>query len=196
MQLKSVRKCGPEIETIFYELAELRIKVFKDFPYLYQGTLEYEKQYLLRYIRNPKALVLGLYDNNELVGATSALPLEDEDVEFKKPFVDSGLDVKEFFYFGESLLLKQYRGHGYGHLFFNERETYAKSFDQYKYSTFCSVDRPIDHPMKPKSYRPHDFFWQKRGYEKQQQLFSHLSWQDVDELQTTEKKLTFWMKKL
>ena len=35
-----------EAETAFDDLARLRIEVFRDFPYLYEGDLDYERQYL------------------------------------------------------------------------------------------------------------------------------------------------------
>ena len=31
------------------DIASLRLKVFKDFPYLYDGNIEYEHKYLERY---------------------------------------------------------------------------------------------------------------------------------------------------
>ena len=37
---------GDEIKPVLPELARLRITVFRDWPYLYDGTLEYEEGYL------------------------------------------------------------------------------------------------------------------------------------------------------
>lgn len=38
-----VESFGKDIAPLIPRLAELRIKVFHDFPYLYEGSLEYEK---------------------------------------------------------------------------------------------------------------------------------------------------------
>lgn len=38
-----VRKSGTDLIPYIPELARLRIQVFRDFPYLYDGTLDYEK---------------------------------------------------------------------------------------------------------------------------------------------------------
>lgn len=191
-----VRKIGPEIETLFHDLAMLRICVFKDFPYLYEGSLDYEKKYLSRYFSSKRAFVFAIYHGSDMVGATSAAPLSDEDENFKQPFLQKGYDIQKIFYFGESLLLPNYRGQGFGHLFFDERETHAKKFNQYDWTTFCSVHRAENHSLRPSDYTPLDVFWTKRGYKKQNDLVASYDWQDVGEAVETTKKLTFWMKKI
>lgn len=45
-EFKFVQKIGKEIETILDEFAQLRITVFAEFPYLYEGNLSYEKEYI------------------------------------------------------------------------------------------------------------------------------------------------------
>ena len=43
----SIKTCvGEEIIPFIPQLAELRIEIFRDFPYLYDGTLAYENEYL------------------------------------------------------------------------------------------------------------------------------------------------------
>ena len=39
---------GEEIKAVLPDLARLRIIVFRDWPYLYDGTLEYEQEYLAK----------------------------------------------------------------------------------------------------------------------------------------------------
>jgi hypothetical protein len=43
-------KClvGEEMKAVLPDLARLRIIVFRDWPYLYDGTLEYEQEYLAK----------------------------------------------------------------------------------------------------------------------------------------------------
>jgi len=40
---------GKEILPYLSELARLRIEIFKEYPYLYEGDLAYEEQYLHTY---------------------------------------------------------------------------------------------------------------------------------------------------
>ena len=55
----------------------------------------------------------------------TGLPLAHEPASLTQPFVDHGFDVAKVFYFGESVLLPDYRGHGIGVGFFREREAHA-----------------------------------------------------------------------
>ncbi len=179
------------------EIAALRIKVFKDFPYIYDGSIEYEVKYLDRYFRAKNGtFILAIDENkgNKIVGVATALPLIEEDDFVKKSFIENGKKIDEFFYFGESVLLPEYRGRGIGHAFFDEREKVALSFPQIKTTTFCAVQRPVDHPLKPADYQPLDEFWHKRGYQKDSQLTSKFAWLDTGESQETEKNMVYWIK--
>ncbi|MEZ5753098.1 MAG: GNAT family N-acetyltransferase, partial [Paracoccaceae bacterium] len=53
------------------DVARLRITVFRDWPYLYNGDLDYEKTYLAPYRDNPRAVVAGAFDDDRLVGAAT-----------------------------------------------------------------------------------------------------------------------------
>jgi GNAT superfamily N-acetyltransferase len=195
-QLTFISKTGAAIETVFDDLAALRIAVFRDYPYLYEGSVEYERAYLQTYFRAARSFLFAVYDGSNMVGATTCIPLEDETAEVRKPFEDAGFEVSSVFYFGESILLPAYRGMGIGHRFFDEREAHARSFGNYTLSCFCSVDRGDNHPVKPANYRPNDAFWVKRGYRKEPSLRSTMEWPDVGEAVSSPKTMIFWTKSL
>lgn len=176
-------------------LAKLRIEVFFEWPYLYEGNLEYEKEYLKTYLNNSRSRVFLCLDDDKIVGASSCIPLEDETANIQKPFVDNGLPLNEYLYFGESVLLPSYRGKGIGIEFFKLREEYAKYLKK-KYTTFCGVIRSDDHLMKPKNYIPLNDFWMKRGYKQASGLVCEIIWKDRQEQFDSPKKLQFWIKNL
>lgn len=192
MTLESKLLIGSEISDVLYELAELRIQIFFEYPYLYKGHLDYEMKYLNRYLKSSKSLFFGLWDQQQLIGATTGLPLVDEDSAFQKPFIDHKMNIENIFYFGESLLKPEYRGQKLGHLFFDKRENYAVQSLKYKTTCFCSVQRPENHPLRPANYRTHDQFWARRGYNKQRHLLAQYSWQDRNESAESTKCLEFW----
>src|SRR5262245_61817705 len=77
-------------------LGRLRITVFREYPYLYDGTLAYEREYLQTYVNSAHSLVVLVTDErDEVVGATTCIPLRDEGPEFQKPFVEAGWDVND-----------------------------------------------------------------------------------------------------
>ena len=49
---------GAAIEPYLGQLAALRIEVFHEYPYLYEGTLQYEQRYLRNYATCPRSLVV------------------------------------------------------------------------------------------------------------------------------------------
>ncbi|QTH71533.1 GNAT family N-acetyltransferase [Pseudoalteromonas xiamenensis] len=186
---------GAQISEFLDALAVLRIAIFRDFPYLYEGTLEYEKSYLSTYAKSNGALVVLILDDGKVVGASTGLPLSEETIEFKQPFIDAGYNVDEIFYCAESVLLPAYRGRGLGKRFFEEREAHAKQIEGIKHVCFCAVVREEQHPLKPSDYKTLDPFWMSQGYSKTR-LTCEYVWQDIDKSVDTAKTMQFWMKSL
>ncbi|GAB3931361.1 GNAT family N-acetyltransferase [Larkinella terrae] len=189
-------KRGSEIETVFDDLAALRIAVFRDYPYLYEGTIAYEKEYLKTYAQSERSFLFAVYEGPQMVGATTCIPLRDETADVRQPFETAGFETDAVFYFGESILLPAFRGQGLGHRFFDEREAHARSFGTYKTACFCSVERDENHPAKPPGYRPNDEFWTKRGYHKEPSLRSYMEWPDPGETVSTPKPMVYWVRSL
>lgn len=187
---------GPRLEPYLRELARLRIEVFRDFPYLYDGDLAYEEKYLETYLESPQAVVVLALDGTRPVGASTAIPMGHESEEFQRPFFRHDYDLARVFYCGESVLEKAYRGLGIGVRFFEEREAHASALGGFDCSCFCAVERPADHPLRPAEYVPLDRFWTRRGYQRHPDLWTTFRWKDIDRQQETEKKMVFWLKRL
>jgi len=196
MNLNYVIKRGKELSDIALDFAELRITVFREFPYLYDGNLMYEKEYIKHYLECSDFFIFSVYDGNQMIGATTALPLTFADEEIQKPWIQNHIDIHSIFYFGESLLLKPYRGLGLGHRFFDEREAFAQSLGTFSMATFCSVIRQENHPLQPQNYHSNELFWQKRGYIKKENWICEMAWKDINETKETNKPLVFWTKNI
>ncbi len=186
---------GAALDAALDDVAALRIAVFRDWPYLYDGTLEYERDYLQTYRDSPGAILVGAFDGARLVGAATGTPMEDHASEFAEPFRAVGLALDQIFYCAESVLLMEYRGQGIGHRFFDLREAHARDMGR-SHVAFCSVIRPADHPMRPADYRSNDAFWQKRGYAQLPGIVAEFSWKDLGQTAETTKPLQFWMRAL
>lgn len=178
----------------FTEIANLRIQVFHEFPYLYEGTLKYEEQYLKSSFKKAESYVCLILDEDKVIGASTAFAMRDQKNEFKKPLQEAGVDVSQVCYFGESVLMKEYRGLGLGHKLMDFRLNFAKEH-RFESVYFAAVVRPDNHPLKPAHYRSNDAFWLKRGFIKTD-IYCEFSWQDIDEKHETIKKLRYWYQKI
>nr|WP_217354914.1 GNAT family N-acetyltransferase [Ruegeria arenilitoris] len=186
---------GPALEAALDDVARLRIAVFRDWPYLYDGDLAYERRYLQSYRDSDRAIVVGAFDGDRLVGAATGAPLADHAEDFAAAFDGTRLELSQIFYCAESVLLPDYRGQGVGHAFFDLREDHARALGFAK-CAFCGVQRPADHPMRPAGYRPLDPFWRARGYAPLPGVIAQFSWKDLGEDSETLKPLQFWIRDL
>ena len=191
MSVKLRTLFGESIESQLQALAQLRLLVFREFPYLYDGDLEYECHYLRKFAQSERALVVLVEAGEQVVGASTALPLQDADSAFQVPFEKP----EDYYYFGESVLLSAYRGKGLGHQFFEHREDAARRLG-FSQTCFCAVVRDAEHPAKPEHYRDLHPFWTKRGYRPLENCRASYSWKDLGDQGETEKTMQFWAKRL
>ena len=186
---------GKDITPHLEALAALRIRVFRDYPYLYDGDHAYEAHYLQRYADCPDSLCVLAFVGEALVGAATGMPLAAECEEFRTPFETHQYDIRRIFYYGESVLLPHYRGRGIGKAFMAEREKHAAQAG-YDIVAFCAVQRPEDHPLRPADYQPLDGFWQGRGYICRPELTTRFAWKEIGDASESEKPMMFWLKSL
>lgn len=193
MRIKVETYTGAAVAPLLPDLARLRVEVFREFPYLYDGDPAYEQKYLHIYAETPGAAVIIARDEKRIVGASTCLPLAAEMASVQKPFIDAGIDISTVFYFGESVLEAPYRGRGIGVSFFAAREAQAAGYEM---TAFCAVERPDDHRLRPKNYMNLHDFWRHRGYRPRPELVCSMRWRDVGEAAETTKQLKFWTKDL
>lgn len=186
---------GAALQAALGDLARLRIAVFAAFPYLYAGTEDYEREYLAEFTASDDAVLVAAFDGNRIVGAATASPLAAQDDYIRAPFERQGIDPASVFYFGESVLLPDYRGQGIGHAFFDHREAAARAYGA-KFAAFCAVVRAADHPDRPADYVPLDAFWTKRGYAPVPGLTGEFTWAEHGESEESAKPMQYWMRAL
>ena len=180
-----------EIEAALPALGALRIAVFREWPYLYQGTEAHERDYVRAFAEAPDAVLVAAFDGERIVGAATASPMAAQDAEVLACFPDP----VGHFYFGESVLMPAYRGRGIGHAFFDHREAHAKACGA-KVAAFCGVVRPDDHPLRPGDFRPLDAFWRGRGYAPVAGMIATYTWKDIDQPAETPHPMQFWTRQL
>lgn len=184
---------GNGIEPWMGALARLRIQVFREFPYLYEGTEAYEEKYLRTYAESANSLFVLALADDDVVGVSTAVPLLDAEAPFRQPFVDHAIDPATVLYFGESVLAPEFRGKGIGHRFFDAREAHARQLGL-SVTSFCAVERPENHAARPRDYRALHDFWRQRGYIYHPEMQVEYSWLDVGNTVETLKPMRFWLR--
>lgn len=185
---------GSALSPHLHAVAALRIEVFREWPYLYEGSLAYELTYLRSYLDAPDSVCILVWAGDQLVGASTACGLAHVK-EARIPFDAMGPDPTTVYYAGESVLRKPFRGKGIGAPFYALREEAGKRFG-YTHLAFASVIRPETHPAKPADYVSLDAYWTRRGYTPLPNHIAHFSWPDVGDTEETSKPLGFWIKSL
>lgn len=184
---------GDEIAAALGDLAQLRITVFAAFPYLYDGDAAYEADYLAEFASAPDAVLVAAFDGVRIVGAATAAPMMQQKAEFRSPFEARGIDTSRLFYFGESVLLPEYRGQGIGHAFFDHREAQAVRCGA-NATCFAAVVRAPDHPARPQGYAPLDPFWSGRGYAVVPGLTTELAWKEHGVAAEQVNTMQYWIR--
>ena len=186
---------GAELRARLDALAFLRIAVFEDYPYLYCGDISYERDYLKRFAYAPGAILVAACAEGRMVGAATAAPLREYDPGLNALFEKRGLGDQSIFYFGESVLLSEFRQRGVGHSFFDEREAAAREAGA-TMAAFLSVVRPDDHPARPHDYYALESFWRDRGYLPFDGLTTTLDWEEHGSDGEITHTMQFWVSPL
>lgn len=195
MTIRVAPLTGADLQAALPDLAALRIAVFAAWPYLYAGSEAYEREYLAEFTAAPAAVLVAAFDGAKFVGAATASPLIAQDDYIRAPFGPAGIDPSGVFYFGESVLLPEYRGQGIGHAFFDHREAAARAWGA-SHASFCAVVRPADHPDRPVDYVPLDAFWTRRGYAPVPGMIGAFHWQEHGEAEESGKPMQYWLRTL
>ena len=178
------------------ELATLRINVFREYPYLYDGSLEYEKNYLSQYLSTKNSALVIVKDAERIIGAVTGIPLNETFSDCKDFFIENKIPMEGIFYLGEITLLKEYRGQGIGARMYELFEEFVRGNNEYKQIALCEVVSPKNDPRRTSDYFCLDSFWAKRGYVKNPDWVTQFSWKDLGSEEESYHPMVFWIKNL
>lgn len=186
---------GAPVLGILEDLAALRLTIFREFPYLYDGLLADELKYLEHYATTPDALVATVSDAGRVVGAATGIPLAAEGPELVDPVSGAGHRVDEIYYVGELLFYQEYRSRGLGLTLLQRVEDEVRSLRKYRYLACATVQRPADHPDRPAQYLPIERFLGKTGFTTMGDLVTGFTWRDIDGTECYHP-MKYWIKNI
>ena len=190
--LRIITVTGEALAPHVASLSRLRGQVFAAWPYLYDGDEGEEERYLRDYAGSPGAAIVLALAGSEAVGAATCQPMHEASPAVR----NAGLDAATHCYFGESVLLPQFRGQGIGVGFFAAREAHARALGLAN-AAFCAVVRNPNDPRRPAGYVPLDAFWRRRGYSPRPEFSAIMRWPEPgDGGRETPHSLAFWTRAL
>ena len=177
---------GSDFGELIPEVARLRIEVFSEWPYLYNGSMEYEREYLQSLADTAKGCIVVAEDQGRIVGVSTGMPLAEAFEEIRVGYDDP----KGIFYYGESVVIKSYRGQGIGSKFFVEREQFVRNLGFFHTICFCSIERVGTAPQDIFDLEP---MWKRRGFVKRADRFVNVRYDEIGKGEV-DHKLVFWEK--
>lgn len=186
---------GAQIEEHLEAIAQLRIDIFREYPYLYKGDASYEKKYVQTYADSKQSVVIVALDGSALAGAMTGIPLLDEMDELKTPFASGPYSLESIYYVGELLFYPVYRDKGLGSIMLNQLEEYVRQIGGFRHLTCATVIRPDNHSMRPAGFKPIERFLNHANFVKLEGVTASLAWPGLDG-KTRHHALQFWMKSL
>lgn len=195
---------GQQILPFISDIGQLILEVYKEWPYLYEGTLEEQYDYVqTRYINMPNSLVCTAFDQEKLVGLAMGVPLCEAPTHYLTPFTSNQecleLPLKNIFYWGELIVRSEYR----------QREIAQQMCDlvlkeildnsDYKAIAFCTVERSDDFHLnncKTNDYFSLDSKWEELGFKKHEDLSFNAVWRLVQESHESQHHMVYWVKKI
>ena len=198
MEIKLVT--GKEICTYLDIVATMRLQYFREFPYLYEGSLEAEKNYIRKLALIPDALLTVALMDEKVIGFCTGVPLKsdyDSIKEAKTLFINEGVDPTPYFYYGEMIVLPAFRNAKTLLSMAQAQDAWCKARG-FIFSCFLTVMRKLNDLRFPKKYRSLEPIWLRGGY-KRMQLSIFLQWPTIQLDGSVEEKvneLEFWEKKI
>jgi hypothetical protein len=169
---------GAETQSLLPFVANLRINIFREYPYLYEGNFKEEMddlEHCAQLLHN--ALAIAYYKNTP-VGFLYGIPLTEFASHFENSVIDlfknKDLDPAICYYFADIIILPEHRGNHLSSRLFTALENYAQE-QGYLSGSFITESHD-KHPLKPDNYKSLDPLWNSLNYNKTG-LMSYGSWQ-------------------
>ena len=186
---------GTAIADVLDDMATLRLDIFREYPYLYEGRREDELNYLATYAAAPDACIILAHDGVTVIGAAAGMPLVHEDAQMLDAFAGTSLPLEELYYVGELLFRPPYRNCGLGRNLLARLESHIRSLGGYRTLTCATVERPDDHPSRPSGYIPITRFLARTGFVRLPGVTTHFIWHETDGVKR-DHPMQFWSKEL
>lgn len=180
-------------------VAEQRIAVYREYPYLYDGKMDEEIAYLEWFSKLKHSAIVIAFYNNEPVGFITGTSLAAFDFYYAGSvnlFNNAGLSYDTYYYFSDAIVLPEHRNKL---LVTQMAQMLEEHADILGYTATCFVSESYEsHPLKPEGYKELDGLFKKNGYSKTDMIITY-NWPTL-QIDGTDKMqihpMNYWIKNL
>lgn len=186
---------GLAIQPYLEEAAHFRVEVFSEYPYLYEGTVEFELNEILPvYVRSKESAWVIAKENDRIVGILTGIPLSETSPNIHSPFLQSNISMEPYYCLADLMVLKEYRGKGIGKSLYYAFEKFVRTKPSYRYIAFYEIYRAPNDPKRPEDYHSLDPFWLKRDFVKYPELNFEIPWPEIESTKDCIHPMVYWIK--
>lgn len=191
---------GNEIQPYLPFIHNLCLLEYRNYPYLYEESVKGEYCDFLSWYLTSKDGALGIvFADGVPVGfitGTALLDLQEHFVGVPELFTEHGLNAADYYYIGEVIVQREYRGHFLSKDLFSAIEEHARMLGYTKSSLV--TESHASHPCKPTNYRDFDGLCLRLGFQKCDVVmpFTWMTIQPGGPSMPQEHRLDFWLKDL
>lgn len=185
---------GSEVIPYLSKLAELRLSFFRNYPYLYEGNLRDEEEYLTMYARSENSVFGVVKEGEEIVGLVTGLPLLECHEAHKNPWIQH--EDPNVFYLGEIVLSERYQTTDLQEKLYRQFENVVKAIGMHDAIVVCEIERKEEDLKKTENELSSEVLWNGRGFIRHPEISGYFSWKEIGDLEESDHLMVYWKKPL
>jgi hypothetical protein len=188
---------GSECDKFKEFMIDLRVTLYRDYPYLYEADRKEEAEYMHWFLNLPKTFVAIAFCKEKPIAFVAGSDFTDFSEHFKgsiEEFEKAGLVPSNYFYIADDLFEPEHPQQEILSTLVHLMEIRVNEQNNYM---FCWITEEHDsHPLKPENYKSASALWEKLGYQKSNICikFSYPTIQPDHSQKKEEHAFTYWLK--
>jgi len=185
---------GEEIAPYTNEIVQLCNKIYREYPYLYNGEDAGYESYLESYSQSKEAIICLAFADEKAVGIAAGIPMSQRRNRYDQTLLEHGYDPDALFYLGEFGLKPEYQGRGIEEVMYQSIEDFARKNRNLTTICFWEIANSLDLSQRHSGYLPKEDFWKKLGFIRHPELNFVIFWTNINESQDSPHSAVYWLK--
>lgn len=187
---------GSEAIPYLNKLMEIRLLFYRDYPYLYDGSIEDEENYLRIWSNSENTLLVVAKRNDKVVGVIIGLPFSESPEENKQAFQNLETSPEDLFYLGDNIVIQELKVGNVQKQMYHQFERAVKQLKKYKEIVVCEIERDVNDPKKIANDTFYEFSWNAQGFIREPNQIVNFTWKEIGDSKISNHHMVFWRKPL